>query len=211
MNSVRANGEIVSAIRMKINRKKQCPQADFLLAAPFSVPYFEVSPTYRSWIRTYVTGSDAEWINDNLYEGAHLEVRHGFLKTFKDNDRHTHYFLVANAIDRVGSMQVEPYKPYNIGRFSGTFYKQFYSFPCDNRTGLHKVGVSVAATPDIKWYGTFYNTYLSVICYADLADEVDHKLRYKQPIDYIEGVLQPFHAGKGTPWGIFVVATRFEF
>lgn len=211
MNSVRINGEIVSRINLNTNRKKQCPEATFLLAAPFSHPNVKTNNQYRAFARTYVFGDDAEWIYDNLYEGAHLEIRHGFIQTwYFAQKRQTFYRLVGNEIERERSGDLpDDYVPYNVGRFSGFFRSQFASDIQDD--GTLRVGISIAATPDMAWYGTDYRSILSVILYGELAEKVDGKLKLGDPIDLIEGILQPFRGTRNKVWGIYVIATDIKF
>ncbi len=211
MNSTRINGEIITDIRMKVDRKKKCPMVDFLIAAPFSHPALNVSDKYRAFIRTCVYGDNAEWINDNLYEGAHLEIRHGFLQTWIEGKAgETHYRHVGHEIDRARSGdRPEDYEPWNVGRFSGHVRKQFSRK--ESKNGKLRIGVSIAAMPDMKWYGTSYETFLSVIFHNELAEKIDGKMNKGQTIDYLEGTLQPFRGTKKKVWGLYVIATDIRF
>jgi hypothetical protein len=206
MNAIRVTGEIVSELKMSVNKKKGCPQVSFLTAVPFEHPTLKLADDYRAYLRTYVFGEDAEWIYDNLYEGAHIEIRKGFVQTwYMYKAKTTFYRIVGYEIDKECCGDVpEDYKPYNVGRFSGRFRKQWVSDTMDN--GLRRVGISIGATPDMKFFGTSYDTILSVILYEDLAEKFDGAFQQGDTIDYIEGVLESFR-GYSDTWGVYVIAT----
>jgi len=209
MNTVRLNGEISTEIRIKENKKKNCPQVDFLLDAPFSHPFVKQAPNYRARLRTVVMGEQAEWIYDNLDVGSHLEIRKGFIQSWYNIKSRTEFYrIVGHNIDQVGTGQVgDDIEPWNLGRFSGFFRKQFSS---SETGGVPRVGIEIEATPDMMWYGTEYKSKLSVILYGDMAEKVDGKLRKDQPIDLLEGVLQPWKAPSVAGWRLYIVANRIE-
>jgi hypothetical protein len=215
MNSARLNGEILSGtekhptIRYTTNAKKQCPQVDFLLSAPFKHPVKELSPDYRAFLRVYVFGEDAEWINDNLYEGAHVEIRKGFIQTwYMAAQKKTFYRVVGIEIDRLGCFQAPPYnEEWNRGRFSGFFRNQFSS---GEYNGVKTVGISIKALPDMKFYGTSYATYLSAMLYGEEAEKVDGNVWKGRTLDLLEGQLQPFHNDNGT-YGLYIIGDKIEF
>ena len=211
MNSLRVNGEIVSQLKMTTNTKKGCPRVNFKVAVPFDSPYVPVKDDYRTWLNTNVDGDNAEWIYDNLYEGAHIEIRQGFLQTwFRWSDRTSFYSIVGHYIDREHcGEKPEDYTPYNVIRLAGSFRMQF----CDDVTesGIHKVGFSMKAPPDKSFYDSKYAPFVSVLCFDELADKVADKMKDGDKIDLVEGKMQSFYGSVKRTWGVYVIADRVEF
>ena len=207
MNTVKLSGTISSGIRLTTNAKKGCPQVDFLLDVPFSHPYVQVSDGYRTKLRTYVMGDHAEWIYDNLAEGDHLEIKHGFIQTwYVAKQRRTFYRILGQTIDRDRSGVVpSDYEPTNIARISGVFRKQWTRNITED--GTLKVGISVAASPDIKTVPTNYETILSVLLYDDLAEIVDGNMERGDRFDLIEGVMQTWRGTMRTSYALYIHAT----
>jgi len=210
MNSVRANGEIINEPKFTENSEKHRLECNFVMAAPFSHYAKNLSPKYRAYLRIKLIGKNAEWGRDTLYEGAHLEVRHGFIQTYVGKNGMTGYNVYGHEIDRKRSILIpDDYEPQNMARLSGKFFNQFYSY--DTAKHGRKVGFSMQASPDTKFYGTKYTSFLSIISYGELADKVDEKFKKNQTIDLVEGVMQPFKPPQSSVWGIYINATRIEF
>jgi hypothetical protein len=211
VNALRLNGYIASDIRMGTNRKKGCPQVSFLLDVPFSHPYEPVSENYRARLRTNVDGDNAEWIYDNLYEGAHIEIRQGFLRTWYVESSGKSYYQAAGfdiERERCGDVP-EDYVPHNEARFSGRFIMQWVSE--ETSEGIKRVGLRMAATPNFLVPDTNYDTCIGVILYAELAEKVDGRLKPGNVIDYLEGSLKSFYNGYQNTWGVYVIANKIDF
>jgi hypothetical protein len=210
MNTVRLNGEIVSEIHFSTNVKKQCPQVDFLLEAPFHHPFKQLDEDYHARLRTYVFGDEAEWINENLHEGSHIEIRKGFVQTwFSPIQKKSFYRIVGYDIDRVGCMQVAPFnEEWNEGKFAGFFRKQFSSGEYE---GVKQIGISIKALPDMKYYGSSYAPFLSAWVYGEDAERLDGNVWPDRPLDLLEGTLQTFRNEGNKTWGLYIITKKIEF
>lgn len=211
MNRIKLNGEIYSErLRLTTNTKKQVPQVDFLLDAPFNHPVRKCSDAYHSRLRTYIIGDEAEWIINNLDTGSHLEIREGFVQSwYSPKQKKTFYRIVGYDIDHVASMQVAPFSDEtNIGRFSGFFRRQFYTGEYD---GKPMIGVNIAATPDIQRLGSSYCTFLNAWVYGDDAVKLNGNVRKDRPLDLLEGVLQSFKNAENNTYGLYIHTTKIEY
>ena len=97
------------------------------------------------------------------------------------------------------------YEPTNIARISGVFWKQWTRNITED--GTLKVGISVAASPDIKTVPTNYETILSVLLYDDLAEIVDGNMERGDRFDLIEGVMQTWRGTMRTSYALYIHAT----
>lgn len=206
MNSIRINGDVIAKPRVTTNKKKGCPQIDFLLSCEFSHPHAHFDENYRAYLRTYVIGEPAEQLIGEIEEGDFVEIKHGFLHTWF-NAATAHYQIIGIDVDieRCGEKPAD-YKPWNISRFSGFVVTQFATDQTDE--GIKKIGVSIAALPDIVTSDE-YRTYTSIWLYGEDAERADGKLKRGQKIDFVEGPMQSFRNRKG--YGLYTHVTRIDF
>jgi hypothetical protein len=210
LNLCRVNGVIYSdEVRMKTDRIHRRPMCDLLLSAPFDHPHYKPKENYRAIMRTYVFGEDAEWLYDTIsYEGAHVELRQAYLNIRYEKEKgKTHYALCNIKLDRERCGDVpDDYKPYNLCALGGYFNNQWAS---EDYEGVHRVGISMSAPPNKVFIGSKYNPIICVWFYADHADEIDGKLKKGDPIDYVEGVIQPWHNSE-RGWSVYIHATKLR-
>ena len=208
MNTVKLAGTIASEIKMGTNPKKGCPQVTFLLDVPFSHPFIEVSDSYRARLKMCVDGDNADWIYGNLAEGDHLEINRGFIQTWYNYKRkESGYRIFGQKIDydRCGVVPND-YQPTNIVRISGVFRRQWKREITDD--GILKIGIAVAASPDIKTDPTStYETVLSVMLYDELAERIDGKMERNDRFDLIEGVIQTWKGAMKSSYALYIHAT----
>lgn len=210
MNTVHLSGVIASKPRISTNIKKGCQQCDFLLDVPFEHPCVTVDPEYRSRLRTYVVGEDGEWIYDALTEGARVEIKEGFIQSwYKAAVGKSYYRIVGNKIDRdkCGDVPADEGAT-NIARISGFFRKQYLRDVTED--GILRVGISVNATPDVRFDGSMYSTMISVTLFDAMAELVDGKLAQNDKIAFIEGPLQSFYKPQQRVYGVGLIATDIK-
>lgn len=210
MNTVHLSGVIASTPKISTNSKRGCQQCDFLLDVPFSHPCVTVDPEYRARLRTYVMGEDGEWIYDTLTEGAHVEIKNGFIQSwYKAAVGKSYYRIVGQKIDRekCGDVPADGAET-NIARIGGFFRKQYLRDVTED--GILRVGISVNATPDVRFEGSMYTTMLSVTLFGEMAEQVDGKLEQGDKITFIEGPLQSFYKPQQRVYGVGLIATDIK-
>ncbi len=218
MNSVILDG-LVSSNPKRLKIDGPIAQTEFFFDAPFEHPYVHFSPNYRAKVRVIAKGNDADWVYDNINEGDHLTISKGFIQTFVKGPGKEFYRIIATSIDQIMSNAVRDVEHKNMGYFSGFFKKQFSSSTIkvrkdadtDEKISIRRVGIEIEATPDIRYGETKITDNLSIMLYGDLADKVDGKLRYKQPIQLCKGVLQPWRGNDLKDYRLYIVATEFDF
>lgn len=207
MNSLILDG-LVSSNPKRLKIDGPISQTEFIFDAPFEHPYVHFSPNYRAKLRVIAKGNDADWVFDNINEGDHLTISKGFIQTFVKGKNSEFYRIIATNIDQIMSNAVRDVEHKNMGYFSGFFRKQFSSSIVK---GVRRVGIEIEATPDIRYGQTKITDNLSIMLYGELADKVDGKLRYKQPIQLCKGVLQPWRGNDLKDYRLYIVATEFDF